>query len=196
MYCSSVTAAVSSHLGWPKRPEHLPKDAPPPEGYGSKFAAHGLHPPPWEHRNDAKVRQSSNDGIPPCGVADLIRNGMIKNDGTNERVYGIEPLMAKYGVDVYLTGHEHNYERLWPTLNGSSTKTYIAPGKPVHVVTGAGGAYSKDTFGLPGTWDAFRSNEWSYSDIIVNRTHLDFRQRLATNSTVIDSFVLQRKKEE
>jgi hypothetical protein len=33
------------------------------------------------------------------------------------RAYGIEPLMEEYGIDVYLTGHEHNYER-WVVCDG------------------------------------------------------------------------------
>ena len=88
--------------------------------------------------------------------------------------------------------YQHNYERCWPTLNGTVTKSYDQPGKPVHVVTGAGGAYSKDEFGDAGPWDAFRSSEWSWSDISVNRTHFVLKQRLATNSSVIDSFTLSR----
>ena len=81
---------------------------------------------------------------------------------------------------------------MWPTLNGSFVKSYDSPGKPVHVLTGSGGAYSKDALGAAGPWDAYRSGEWSYSDIVANRTHLELKQRLATNSSVIDSFVLKR----
>ena len=84
---------------------------------------------------------------------------------------------------------KHNYER-WPTLNGTVTKSYDRPGKPVHVVTGAGGAYSKDEFGDAGPHA--RSSEWSWSDISVNRTHFVLTQRLASNSSVIDSFALTR----
>ena len=62
----------------------------------------------------------------------------------------------------------------------------------MHVVTGSGGAYSKDPFGTAAPFDAFRSSEWSYSDIYVNRTHFILRQLLATNSTVIDTFTLTR----
>ena len=71
--------------------------------------------------------------------------------------------------------------------------TFIKPGKPVHIVTGAGGAYSKDPFTAPaGAWDAVRSEEWSYSDFLANRTHMWLRQRLATNGSVIDEMVLVR----
>jgi hypothetical protein len=186
MYCSSSLAASSARLGWPKQPEHMPKDTPPPKGYGDGFRAHRVHPPAW-----AASAMGDGIGAPSCGVDDLLRNGMHSIEGGG-RVYGLEPLMAKYGVDVYLTGHEHFYERLWPTINGSYLHTYDAPGWPVHVLTGSGGAYSKDTLGSIGPWDAFRSGEWSYSDIFVNRTHFELKQRLATNSTVIDHFVLKR----
>ena len=72
---------------------------------------------------------------------------MVKLDGTG-RDFGVEPLMEEHSVDLYLCGHEHNYERLFPVLNGSFTPngTFDKPGKPVHIVTGAGGAYSKDPF--------------------------------------------------
>jgi hypothetical protein len=103
--------------------------------------------------------------------------------------------MEEHSVDLYLCGHEHNYERLWPVLNGTFdlNASYIKPGKPVHIVTGSGGAYSKDPFtAAQGEWDAFLSEEWSYSDLLANRTHMWLRQRLATNGTVIDAVVIER----
>ena len=83
-----------------------------------------------------------------AGIGDLVRNGMLQNDGSGRRSFGIEPLMEQYSVDLYLCGHEHNYERLWPVLNGSFARnsSFVKPGKPVHIVTGAGGAYGKDPF--------------------------------------------------
>ena len=61
---------------------------------------------------------------------------------------------------------------------------------PVHIVTGAGGPYGKDTFGQAGPWDAFRSDEYSYTDVVVNRTHVVLKQRYSGNSTVFDEIVL------
>mmetsp|Transcript_54517 Transcript_54517/g.118620 ORF Transcript_54517/g.118620 Transcript_54517/m.118620 type:complete len:195 (-) Transcript_54517:29-613(-) len=187
MYCSSTTM----ELGWPKQDEDLRPGATPPPGYGDGFRAIGVEPPTWFHKTDDS-RVGEGGGAPVCGVGDLLRNGMVSVTPGEPRRYAMEPLMHKYGVDLYLCGHEHNYERLWPVLNGTYTTTYDAPGKPVHVVTGSGGAYGKDTFGGAGPWDAFRSNQWSYSDVMVNRTHMVFRQRLATNSTVLDQFTLTR----
>lgn len=42
----------------------------------------------------------------------------------------IEPLMNKYKVDLYMCGHMHMYERVWPVLNGTvygypSSKTVV-----------------------------------------------------------------------
>lgn len=91
----------------------------------------------------------------------------------------------------YKKGHQHNYERFWPMMNGAYDESYSNPGKPVHIVTGSGGAYSKDPFTGPiPAGDAFRSEEWSFSDILVNRSHFWLRQRLATDGSVIDNMVL------
>merc|ERR1719502_2508414 len=52
----------------------------------------------------------------------------------------IEPLLAKYGVDVFFTGHVHSYERDYPTLNTTTVvKSYEAPGVPTHVMIGGPG---------------------------------------------------------
>eukprot|EP00658_Telonema_sp_P-2_P012952 TRINITY_DN14926_c0_g1_i2.p1 TRINITY_DN14926_c0_g1~~TRINITY_DN14926_c0_g1_i2.p1 ORF type:complete len:428 (-),score=55.29 TRINITY_DN14926_c0_g1_i2:437-1720(-) len=183
MYCTSITAARSSHLGWPKSPDNLAPGSPPPPRYGDGFRSCGVDPPLWG---------GVSDPVTTCGVADLLRNGMLPTANQTGRWYGLEPLMQKYSVDVYLTGHEHNYERTWPIMNGSFVKSYSSPGRPVHVVTGSAGAYSKDEFGPAAGFDAFRSTEWSFSDIYANQTAMVFRQRLATNGSVIDSFVLTK----
>jgi len=183
MYCTSITSMYSSHLGWPKQLDNMPKGTPAPAGYGQGFRSQGVEPPEWEL--DAPP-------VTTCGIADLLRNGMVSSGNASRRVYGLEPLMRQYSVDVYLTGHEHNYERLWPIWNGTFIQTYDSPGKPVHVVTGSAGAYSKDTFGPPAAFDAYRSTEWSFSDVYANRSAMIFRQRLATNGSVIDRFVLTK----
>ena len=65
MYCSATAAASSSRLGWPKQPDGMSKDAPPPDGYGDGFRAHGVHPPPWRPL-DASA--ANGGGAPSCGV--------------------------------------------------------------------------------------------------------------------------------
>jgi len=56
----------------------------------------------------------------------------------------VEDLMYLYNVDIYLSGHVHAYERMWPVYNGSIDTTqseylYINPKYPVHIVSGAAG---------------------------------------------------------
>lgn len=110
LYCSSVTAEkhLASHLGWPKKPDSALASTPAPIGYGDGFRELGLEPPAWDGSD--MVTAALETGIPPCGVGDLLRNGMITKDGG--RRFGLEPLMSQHEVNVYLTGHEHNYERL------------------------------------------------------------------------------------
>ena len=191
MYCSSASAIVQSHLGWPKQHDDMPKGTPAPDNYGDEFRKHGFHPPSW---SELELLSSDNDGDNnyPCGIADLLRNGMIHADGSGDRSYGLETLMQQYQVNVYLTGHEHNYERTWPIMNGTQVNSYDQPGKPVHIVTGSGGAYGKDPFGPVAPFDAYRSSDWSYSDIFVNNSHFILNQRLANDSSVIDTMVLTR----
>jgi hypothetical protein len=51
--------------------------------------------------------------------------------------------IQKYGVDMYLAGHWHYYESLWPGQNGATgnggnplQKDFIDPKVTVHVTTG------------------------------------------------------------
>ena len=64
------------------------------------------------------------------------------------------PLIDAGGVDMFLAGHWHYYESLWPgsngkTGNGGSVTQYgfVDPGVAVHVTTGNGGPPGNDTFG-------------------------------------------------
>merc|ERR1711953_410093 len=52
----------------------------------------------------------------------------------------LEPLLIKYGVDIYNAGHIHNYEASWPMKNGKACqKDYENPKCPVYIVEGNGG---------------------------------------------------------
>lgn len=182
MYCTAADGLTSPRLGWPKQPDGIfAAEREIPRNFGAGFDALGLVAPPWEGPVGTEY---------PCGIGAILRNGVPSKDGPNK--YALEPLMAQYEIDLYLTGHEHNYERIWPILNGSFVETYDKPKKPVHVLTGAGGAYGKDAFGAAAPFDVTRSSAWSFSDITVNRTHLVFAQRDATNAATIDAFTLVR----
>lgn len=82
----------------------------------------------------------SNDNLDDCTYLEtLVRVGL---PFTN--YFALEPLFYKYGVDVEIWAHEHDYERLWPIYdykvkNGSLEEPYKNPDAPVHIVTGSAG---------------------------------------------------------
>lgn len=70
-----------------------------------------------------------------------LRKG-IKMHRKGKLVFGLEDLFYKYGVDIQLYGHEHNYQRLFPVydnrvFNGSRAEPYHNPRAPVVIVTGS-----------------------------------------------------------
>lgn len=110
----------------------------------------------------------------------------------------IEPLMLKYGVDVYWSGHEHLYERTWPTKNGTvpltySDRVYRRPGIPTHIVQGNAGAFVGTGWVQPRpSWSAFREQQYGYGRLTINATafHYEF---ISTNiDAVRDEFWLIR----
>ncbi|HSD22091.1 MAG TPA: metallophosphoesterase [Anaeromyxobacter sp.] len=58
------------------------------------------------------------------------------------------PLFQEFGVDVVFQGHNHLYERTWPSRDGAPVKTgagaYDHPGAPVYVTAGGGGDWLYD----------------------------------------------------
>jgi len=56
----------------------------------------------------------------------------------------IEELLLAYQVDMFLAGHVHAYERMWPVYasivdKSSHSDLYINPRYPVHVMCGSAG---------------------------------------------------------
>lgn len=99
-------------------------------------------------------------------------------------MFGLEPLLYEYGVDVAIWAHEHSYERLWPIYdykvrNGSLGSPYENPRAPVHLVTGSAGCKEgREPFkGQIPEWSAFHSQDYGYTRLKAhNRTHLYFEQ--------------------
>ena len=86
----------------------------------------------------------------------------------------MEPLFVKYGVDMFLCGHEHNYESVWPTRNNVPTQlNFTSPAATVYVVEGAGGAPTLDLFGGPAPFTRKQDSSWGFGRItIVDATTL------------------------
>jgi len=101
-------------------------------------------------------------------------------DASAEKVRkDMEPLFMKYGVDFFVNGHEHNYERSWPLYQGKSDKSNVDPKAPIYVVTGAAGSHElhEPFTRLQPSWSAFRSNTFCYTRMLVfNSTHIHWQQ--------------------
>ena len=91
----------------------------------------------------------------------------------------MEPILFEYGVDFFINGHEHNYERMWPTYRNMSDQSNINPKATVYVVNGAAGSHEMhEPFTKPQpSWSAFRSNTFSYTRMYVhNASHIHWQQ--------------------
>jgi hypothetical protein len=77
------------------------------------------------------------------------------------------PIFEKYGVDLVLTGHDHNYERSKP-MKGDA----VAPAGTrgiVYLVVGSGGATLRAFPGSQPSWTAVRDNQvYGFMDVVVD----------------------------
>eukprot|EP00946_MAST-07B_sp_MAST-7B-sp1_P003010 g3010.t1 len=111
--------------------------------------------------------------------AQVLRDGPYYNATNNNRTYSYEDLFFKHGVDLFINGHEHDYERNYPTYRGNAHQSNVDPKATIYIVTGAAGC---DELHEPFTRpqpprSAFRSNNFGFSQIIVhNNTHLQIQQ--------------------
>jgi hypothetical protein len=145
--------------------------------------------------------------------ATWIREGVAGANGS--RSFGMEQLLVKHGVDLWLNGHEHNYERNYPTSNSSLAnftrgggapggdaarpEVVVNPSATTYIVSGcAGDKENHEPFTFPQpAWSAFRSNTFGYGRISVfNASHLLWEAvqtdngQPATTGSVIDAMML------
>jgi len=117
----------------------------------------------------------------------------------------LEPLFKQYGVDIYIAGHEHDYEAVWPVLNGSivgdwgpanySNPQVIAnPQAPIHITSGAGGAPGLDTFfNTTNPWVRKRLSAWGYGRMSTsNGSVLVFEQVINADDSVYDTIIIKK----
>ena len=90
------------------------------------------------------------------------------------------PVFERYGVDLVLAGHEHNYERTVPIRESTTTTDRAVP----YVVTGAGGAplYASGT----SSWTAFSAARHEYVKIAVDTCTLTLNT-IGLDGAVFDS---------
>lgn len=96
------------------------------------------------------------------------------------------------------------YERLYPVYdnkvyNGSIAEPYNRPKAPVHLLVGSAGCpeYLDPFYPYPKPWSAKRISEYGITEmIIVNKTHIRFRQRSTVqvrNKKQFDKIIFKKK---
>ncbi|MCY1034314.1 metallophosphoesterase [Corallococcus sp. BB11-1] len=108
---------------------------------------------------------------------------------TMRRQFG--PLFEKYGVDLVLTGHDHNYERSKPML-GDAESGKSERGVPYLVVGGGGATLRKFATSRP-SWSVMRDDAaHGFLDVEVVEGTLTAKL-VKTNGGTLDSFSLTKE---
>jgi len=110
----------------------------------------------------------------------------------------LEPYIKQYGVDLFLTGHEHQYERTLPVFNGTvfstggGNATFISPGAPIYVVQGTSGAFVSGDWEEPQpSWSAFREGvSYGYGKMRVQGGSRLTYQWISIEGKVLDAFTI------
>lgn len=141
---------------------------------------------PWVVAHGHRPLYCSCDG--DCDdAATTNRMGLRQPDGSWK--YGLEELFYKHGVDLYIAGHEHDYERMYdvaprynaktPWLSGVTTRSTKDPPATTYIVTGSAGNvedHEPFTRKAPAR-SAKRLNTYGWSKLAVhNATHLLWQQ--------------------
>ncbi|GHG74333.1 metallophosphoesterase [Comamonas sp. JC664] len=100
------------------------------------------------------------------------------------------PIMEKYGVDLVLTGHDHNYERSKP-MKGDGVAAPGEKGIP-YLVVGGGGATLRKLPGSKPDWSVIRDNTaYGFLDVKVVDGTLT-AQLLGEDGGTVDRFTLEK----
>ena len=119
------------------------------------------------------------------------------------------PLFEKYGVDLILQGHAHNYQRTYPIkfnadasvmpiIVDKNTTDYYNPGAQIFAIVGTGGAPDSHNFTGPAApYTATQFNAYGFLNINVlhNGTELE-GNFYDNNGTIKDNFTIIKPKKE
>ncbi|CAG9322167.1 unnamed protein product [Blepharisma stoltei] len=109
----------------------------------------------------------------------------------------LEDIFYEQGVDMFLAGHLHTYERMGPIYKNSTVKSelddlnlHLNPQATVYILDGNGGSvigHNAEISTTPHLWNYYNSNDFGYGRMTVfNNTHLYFEQFSAAKEKVTD----------
>lgn len=95
----------------------------------------------------------------------------------------LEPAFAKGGVDVFIAGHEHSVELIYPTVNGvAQAHDWTEPKATTHIVSGVGGC--NETSGECLNPMGPPAGDWSAARLAGDPVQYGFSKLWAPNATV------------
>jgi hypothetical protein len=123
----------------------------------------------WLAKDLASVNRSKTPWVVATSHFPMYCTGCRQNgttENTTQQNADLEPLFLKHGVDLYLAGHWHYYESLYPvrqtfvtgipagcatsgdgfTAGCTTQHDFHNPNSPVHITTGNGGPPSLDSW--------------------------------------------------
>ena len=129
---------------------------------------------------DNVSKQNTSQIADECGeAATRVRDGVDMNN-TGILYYGLEDVFYEYGVDFYICGHEHDYERMYDVYKNKTTKSISNMPSTTYIVTGSAGCdEGHDIFSsnITNEYVAMRSMNYSFSKWnVYNSTHIHFQQ--------------------
>ncbi len=102
----------------------------------------------------------------------------------------LEPLLLEYKVDLAMWGHHHSYQRTCPVHNLTCTDDGTT-----HVVIGMAGYSLTHNFPdtLPPYFVVAKDDNWGYTRMQVNATHLTMQFVVDTDGSIEDEFTLRAR---
>jgi hypothetical protein len=115
----------------------------------------------------------------------------------------IEPLAERYGVDLFMAGHHHFFDRTFPVVNGtikmgpgsskSAFQCHNSTCGTVNVCSGLGGSFYPEFMVNPEpTWSVTRFVHYGYSRIALTNSTLTHDFIKAEDNNVIDTFTISK----
>lgn len=110
------------------------------------------------------------------------------------------PLFDAHGIDLVITGHDHNYERTYPirtvnfnepTVMSTDQSNYTNPGAPIYIVTGGGG---RSLYGLQNpkpAWSATGCRCYEFFKVTISGNTLS-GVTIGEDGATVDSFSLTK----
>jgi hypothetical protein len=106
----------------------------------------------------------------------------------------LAPLLQELDVDVVFSGHEHDYERTYPLVDGAAVDThqdpnYVDTSGVVYIVTGGGSTARPTSDACDYTSVARAATHFTQVDIDGNRLTI---RAIDNNGSVLDTWTLQK----